>query len=249
LPVEAIMQHEILYQPSYSLARVMLMGGESIVAESGGMVSMSQSVSIDTKMQGGVLGALKRTVLGGESFFLNVFTASAEGELTLAPPLPSDIRHVTLQDQTLLVQSGSYMTSAPTVDRDISWAGAKGFFAKEGLFLLKLSGSGDLFLSSYGAIHEVILQPGQRYIVDNGHIVAFDAAIQYRVITVGSIKSTLFSGEGLVCEFTGPGRLLLQTRSFDSFLAVLIPLLPKPQAASGPRGSGLPGGFGRRWGL
>ena len=93
--------------------------------------------------------------------------------------------------------------------------------------MLKASGSGTLILSSYGAIHDMNLSAGDRMTVDTGHLVAFDEGIGFKVRRVGGITSTLFSGEGLVVDLTGPGRVLAQTRSTDAFLSWLIPRLPK----------------------
>jgi len=223
---------EILYGPSYSLARVGLEAGEEMLAESGAMVSMSSGIEMETSVKGGLLSGLKRSVLGGESFFVNTFRATAPGEVTFAPPLPGDIRGLELHGGTVFVQSTSYLASSPGITIDTKWSGAKGFFSKEGLFLLKASGHGILLLSSYGAIHEVQLAAGQMYTLDNGHMVAFDESVGYKVHAIGGVKSTLFSGEGLVCTYTGPGRLLMQTRSEDSFLAWLIPHLPKNSSSS-----------------
>jgi len=224
--------HDILYGPSYSLARVRLEAGEEVNAEAGAMVSMSAGIEMQTSVRGGVLSGLKRSLLGGESFFINTFRAAAAGEVTFAPPLPGDIMHIELTGSALLVQSTSYLASSPQLTVDTKWAGARGFFAKEGLFLLKVSGRGHLFVSSYGAIHEVPLAAGQDYTLDNGHMVAFDETASYNVRRVGGVKSTLFSGEGLVCTFTGPGRVFLQTRSEDAFLSWLIPHLPKSNNSS-----------------
>lgn len=221
------MNHEILYGPSYALAKVQLGAGEEICAESGAMVSMSSSIEMKTSVKGGLFAGLKRSVLGGESFFINTFRASAPGEVTFAPPLPGDIVNMKVSGTTMYAQSTAYLASSPELTVDTKWSGAKGFFAKEGPFLLKISGSGSLFLSSYGAIHEVVIPAGESYVVDNGHMVAFDEGVNYKVKRVGGMKSTLFSGEGLVCEFTGPGRVFLQTRSEDAFLSWLIPHLPK----------------------
>ncbi len=221
------MQHEILYQPSYALLKAKLQQGEAISAEAGAMVSMSGGVQIETKARGGVFGALKRSVLGGESFFVNTFKASGDEEITFAPSLPGDIISIDLQGNTIFAQSGAYIASLPEIQIDTSWGGAKTFFSKEGFFLLKLSGTGDLFLSSYGAIHQIDLVVGQKYMVDTGHMVAFEESVQYNVKRVGGLKSTLFSGEGLVCELTGPGKIYIQTRSADAFLSWLIPQLPK----------------------
>lgn len=223
-----MMQNEILYRPSYSLLRLLMDPGEAIQAESGAMVSMTPNVQVQTAAKGGLLGGLKRAVLGGESFFINTFTCTgSQGELTLAPSMPGDMMHIPLAGGTMMVHSGSFVASTPAVNTDTAWAGSKGFFSKQGLFLLKCEGTGDLFVSSYGAIHMVQLAAGQGYVVDTGHVVAFEATMNYNVRPVGGLKQTLFSGEGLVSEFTGPGRLYMQTRSFEAFLGVLIPRLPK----------------------
>jgi len=128
-----------------------------------------------------------------------------------------------LHGDSLLVQSGSYVASAQGVQVDTKWTGARTFFASEGLFMLNCTGNGSLVLSSYGAIHEMNLKPGESFIVDTGHLVAFSQGMDFRVRTIAGIKSTLFSGEGLVVDLTGPGRLLIQTRSADAFLTWLIP--------------------------
>lgn len=218
---------EILYQPAYAIARLTMNRGAEVRAEAGAMVSMSGTVEVETKAQGGLLKSLSRSMLGGESFFMNTFRASADNsELVLAPNLPGDIVVMPLDGQELIVQSGSYLASDLSVSVDTKWGGAKTFFGGEGLFMLRCAGSGTLIVSSYGAIHRVQVPAGQTYMVDTGHIVAFNAQMRYDVRRVGSWKSTVFGGEGLVVTFQGPGDLFLQTRSPESFLGWLIPKLP-----------------------
>lgn len=222
------MQTEILYRPSYSLTRIRLDPGEEVRVEGGSMVSMSAGMTLETKAEGGILKSLARSVLGGESFFINTYKAPANGgEVNVAPALPGDMMALGLQNESLMVQSGSFVASAKSVNVDTSWGGAKTFFASEGLIMLKATGSGLLVLSSYGAIHEMALGAGERHTVDTGHLVAFSEGIGFAVRRVGGMKSTLFSGEGLVVDLTGPGRVLMQTRSTDAFLSWLIPKLPK----------------------
>ncbi len=222
------MQTEILYRPAYSLAKVQLNPGEEIRVEAGSMVSMSDGMSIETKMQGGLLKSLARSVLGGESFFVNIYRAPAQGgEITLAPALPGDLSLLDIADESLMVQSGAFVASGMGVNVDTSWGGSKTFFASEGLVMLKATGTGPLLLGSYGAIHDVSLAAGQKYTVDTGHLVAFSQNMGFKVRRVGGMRSTLLSGEGLVVDLTGPGRLLLQTRSADAFLSWLVPRLPK----------------------
>ena len=221
------MQTEIFYQPAYALCRVTLSPGESMRAESGAMVSMSGGVQIETKATGGIMKSLGRSLLGGESFFQNTFHAQTGGEVTLAPELPGDVMTFDLAGHEIIVQSGSYLASHTDIQVETKWGGAKTFFGGEGLFMLKCSGTGTLIISSYGAIHRVSVPAGQNYVVDTGHIVAFPAGMQYQVRKVGGMKSTLFGGEGLVCDFQGPGDIFLQTRSPQAFLGWLIPQLPQ----------------------
>ncbi len=222
------MEVEILYRPSYSLGILRLGPNEEVRVEGGAMVSITQGISVETKAAGGILKSLARSVLAGESFFQNTYRASANGgEITVAPALPGDLFVLDLRNESLMVQSGSYVASEAGITLDTKWGGAKTFFASEGLIMLRASGTGKLLISSFGAIHEVNLKAGETYTVDTGHLVAFTEGIGFKVRRVGGLKSTLFSGEGLVVDLTGPGRVLLQTRSTDAFLSWLVPKLPK----------------------
>ncbi len=222
------MKVDILYRPSYSMANVQLTGGESIVAEAGSMVSMSASIQVDTKMKGGLLKSLARSMLAGESFFINTFQAGAQGgEINLAPALPGDVFTTQMNNENYLVQSGSFLASGEGVETDTKWGGASTFFGGEGLIMLRCSGSGTLILSSYGAIHEIQLGNGESYTIDTGHLVAFSQEMCFKVRAIGSLKSTVFGGEGLVVDMTGPGKVLMQTRSVGAFLDWLMPRLPK----------------------
>lgn len=220
------MDIQVEYSPSFSLVIAGLGANEEIVAESGAMVAM-RNVTMETKARGGVLKSLARAALGGESFFVNTFTAGGGGgEIMLAHALPGDIKTMTLSGETMLVQSGSFIASSSSIEIDTKWGGSKSFFAGEGLILLRTSGDGQLILGSYGAIHEMDLAAGEQITVDSGHLVAFSETVTYKPRTVGGIKSTLFSGEGIVVDITGPGKLLMQTRSETAFIGWIIPKLP-----------------------
>ena len=227
------MDHEITSRPSFATVEVTLGEGEQVRAESGAMVGYSDGIEMETNATGGFLKSLRRGLFGGESFFQNTFTAAESGTVRFAPPLPGDVVHHELDDDTVYVQSGSYVASDPALELDTEFGGARTFFGSEGLFLLRIEGAGPLFMSSYGAIEEVELAADETYTVDTGHIVAFEDTTDFTVRRVGGLKSTLLSGEGLVAEFRGEGRVWLQTRSQDAFLAWLIPQLPV-QSPQGP---------------
>jgi uncharacterized protein (TIGR00266 family) len=226
------MDVEILYRPAFAVGVLKLGANEEVRVEGGSMVSMSSGISMQTQATGGLLKSLGRALLGGESFFQNTYKASNNGgEVLVAPALPGDLFVLDLQGESILVQSGSYVASTMGINTDTKWGGAKTFFAAEGLIMLRASGTGKLVLSSYGAIHEVNLGVSETYTVDTGHLVSFSEGLGFNVRRVGGMKSTIFSGEGLVVDLTGPGRVLLQTRSADQFLAWLIPQLPTQKSS------------------
>ena len=143
-----------------------------------------------------------------------------------------------MRNQTLMVQSGSYMASSKSLSVDTQWGGAKTFFSKEGLFLIRVQGSGDLFLSSYGAIHIKELGNGEKYIVDTGHMVAFDETVNYRVTRVGGLKSNPVQRRGPRRRAHGaresphpvPQRRLLPILAYPSAPEARLAQAPEQQA-------------------
>lgn len=228
-------RYEVLHQPAFSLAVVHLQPEQSILAEAGAMVSMSANIELQSQMKGGLLGALKRTV-GGESAFVSTFTArGAAGEVTLAPGAPGDIAAIEMSQQVFYVQSSSYLAGDASLAVDTRWGGAKSFFGGEGLFVLQVQGTGLLLVSSFGAIHRKRLAPGERYVVDTGHLVAWEGTTQYtlrRAAAAGFFRSFV-SGEGMVAEFTGPGEILIQTRNLAALAGLLRPFFPSQSGSGG----------------
>lgn len=231
------MEHSIDHRPSFAQLAVDLDADEQVVAEAGALVEYAGDVAISTGARGGVISSLKRKALGGESFFVNTYTANGPASVSLAPALPGDVVHQRV-DGRLLVQSGSFLAADPEIDVDTKFGGGRTFFGGEGLFLLDLQGAGPVFLASYGAISSREIAPGETHVVDTGHIVAFEPTLDWSVDRIGGLKSTLFSGEGLVCEFTGPGTVWTQSRSTDALIAWLAPKLPSRESGGVETGGG-----------
>ena len=212
------MRIEIAHRPAHTLARVHLDAGESFRSESGAMVAKSTGLQVSTngpfdKSRGGLLGGLKRSLLGGETLFTNTFTASTNGQVVhLAPSLCGDIAVHDVTNDPLLIQGASYLASPETVQLDTRFEGLKGLFSGESLFFLHATGQGPTLINAFGAI-ETIQLDGE-LIVDTGHVVAFTAGISYTVQKAndGWIASFL-SGEGFVLRLSGRGTLYLQTRN------------------------------------
>jgi uncharacterized protein (TIGR00266 family) len=162
----------------------------------------------------------------GESIFINEFTAEhGPGEIGIAPGSPGDLDHVYLDNSVIYLQNTAYVASSPGVNVESKWQGlVKGFFSGEKLFLIRCSGKGDLWFNTYGAM--VSVDVAGEYIVDTGHIVAFTDGLQYTVSRIGGYKSLFFSGEGLVCRFSGTGRVWIQTRKLGAFANWVFPFRP-----------------------
>lgn len=223
-------EYEISQRPDFALVTVRMQQGQKVFAEPSAMASMTPSVTLKAGFKGG-LGKTIGRALGGESLIINTFTAEqGPGEVTFAAGAPGDAAYYRLQGNTLYIQRGAFMLHSEGVELTGKWQGAKGFFSGEGLVLLKASGSGDIFFNSYGAVLQVDVT--DQYIVDTGYIVAFEDTLQYRVTILpglragGKLKSFFFGGEGLVCQFSGQGKVWVQTRHVHSFLSWVHPFRP-----------------------
>lgn len=227
------MEYEFHTKPSYTMATVSLEQGESLTTEAGAMVSHSETIDIETGRgdSGGLLSSVKRSVLGGESFFRNVFTADGgPGEVSIAPVKPGDLDVYELQGESLIVQSGGYVASGSDIEITTDVGGLDTFFGGEGLFFLKATGRGPLFLGSYGGLVKKEISAGEAFTVDSGHMVAWEDTMEYDTRRVGGLKETLLSGEGLVMTFEGPGTIWMQTRDYDSFIMDIADKLPNQNA-------------------
>lgn len=244
------MDYKITHGPAFSLLEMDMVQGEQVQCESGAMVTMSPTLSLETSIGGGsggggglfgrALSGLARSALGGESFFVTHITAeSGPGSVSLAPPTLGDISDVEIDDGPLILQAGSFLASSPGVTLDTSWGGMRGFLGGEGLFMLRASGAGTVFLSSFGAILRRDLAPGEGLVVDSGHMVAYrdGMSLETRMVAgAGGFLKRAFtsatSGEGLVMEFTGPGPVWIQTRNPDAFSGWVQSLLPTVRNSS-----------------
>jgi len=223
-------KHQILYRPSFAVAHVELDAEEAIRTESGAMVGMSSNLNLQSKMEGGLFKALGRAMLAGESMFQSTYTAQGgPGEILLAPSTPGDILGVELNNQSFMVQAGSYLAGSTALNIETKFAGMGSLIGGEEAFMVRVTGTGTLLLSSYGAIHKIVLDPGEVYVVDSGHIVAFESSVKFELSKAAKgLLATVTSGEGIVCRYTGPGEIYLQTRNLRAFVDSIVPMLPKP---------------------
>ena len=235
------------HTPAYGVARLTLAGGEQVRAEAGAMMAMSAGVELAAKAEGGVMRSLKRAALGGESFFIATYTAPQQGGFVdVAARLPGDLHTYTIgEGRALFVSKGSWLASEPSIEINTKWGGFKNMFGSEGAFILRAEGNGKIVFACYGALEEWELAAGQHITVDTGHMVAYEETVQMHLRrATGGLVQSFKSGEGLVFDFEGPGKVWTQTRNPNELLGWISATLGSG-SAGGP-GEGVLGGiFGR----
>ncbi|MBR2214914.1 MAG: TIGR00266 family protein [Selenomonadaceae bacterium] len=243
------MKYQILYPEAFPVVEYNLERGERLKAESDAMIAMSPTIDVTGKMEGGIVSGLMRKVLAGESFFFQELVATrGPGKVLFGHALPGGILDVELDGSyNLMVQKDGFLAGTQGINVDTKMQNlAKGFLSGEGFFILKISGRGTVFVSSFGVIHPINLESGEEVIIDNGHLVAWPDYMDYNIekASQGWLNS-LTSGEGLVCRFRGPGTVLIQTRNPGGFEGWLRSLLPTGGGSDSSAGSALSSLFNR----
>jgi len=215
------MEYSIEGNPDYGQLTVQLTEGEKFFAEGGAMAWMSNEVELKGRMLGGFFKALWRKMVAGESLFVSEYQHPSGGSVTLTPSVPGTVLQRTLNDESFILTAGSFMACTPGIKLKTRFGGWKAFFSREGAFVIECSGTGELFYNSFGAVLEKDVDGSLT--VDNGHVVAWEPGLDYKIKKMGSLKTTLFSGEGLVMEFSGSGKIYLQTRTLNGLSKWLTP--------------------------
>jgi len=224
------MKFNIIYPGAFSTLEVSLDEGEAIKAESGAMITMSETVDVDSKMERGLLGGLTRKLLTGETLFFQTLTASrGKGDVLMASAYPGEIAILELDgSEEYILQKDGFLAAEESIEISTKAQNlTKGLFSGEGFFVMRISGKGKIAISTYGGIHKISLAPGETKIIDNSHMVAWSANSNYNIEKASKgWVSSFTSGEGLVCRFQGPGEVYIQTRNspgFGSWVRQFIP--------------------------
>ena len=230
------MEIESEYGPAFTIMTANLAPGEKIKVEPGAMVAQSEGLDMKTGMGsggglGGFMKSMMKSAFGGESFFVNTYTAGPSGGwISLAPSSPGDIETFDMEPgQSFYMQGGAFMASTINVDTSTKFQGAKSLFSREGAFFLRAEASdvpGKVFFTSYGAMKEIEVTPDKPIKIDNGHVVAFSEGLNYHISKVKGLGSFFFGGEGFTLDFHGSGSVWIQTRNIQSLANQLIPFLP-----------------------
>ena len=197
--------------PDFGEADVHLSSGESILAEAGAMSRMSNGIELSTKLLGGFIQAFLRKFLTKETLVMGQYQAREAGSVALAPRYPGTVFQESINGAGLLLTGGSLLACTDDVKVKPKFGGIRQFFSGEGAFIMECTGHGSIVMAAYGSVVEKTING--TFTVDTGHLVAWEPSLQFRIRGAGGLKQTLLSGEGLTMEFSGSGRIWLQSRN------------------------------------
>ena len=209
---------------------VELQPGEEFNSVAGAMAYMSGNMRMESKMEGGLMAGLKRSLSGASLFLLRYAPQGGVGTVGLAGKAPGKVLDIDVGLGSWIVQKTGYLGSEITVNLDMALQKRLGsmMFGGEGLILQRLSGIGRAFIHACGDLNVVDLAPGEQYKVSTANAVAWEDTVSYDISAVGGIKTALFSGEGLfVTTLTGPGKIVIQSMTLGDLAESLIPYLPQ----------------------
>lgn len=222
------MKYEIIGQ-TVPAVEVTLNAGESMYTQSGGMIWQTKGIEMTTNARGGFASSLGR-MFTGESLFMSNYSSTINGaRIAFGATVPGAIVPVDISRSSIIVQKGSFLCAEQTVELKTTFTKkfSAGLVGGEGFILQRLSGSGMAFLEVDGDMVERDLAPGEEIRVDTGNVVAFDASVNYDIVTVKGVKNVLFGGEGLfLTRLTGPGHIILQTQNFNDFAGRIAARIP-----------------------
>lgn len=207
-----------------------LEAGETMINESGAMSWMSANMNMETTTNGGIGKAIGR-LFSGDKLFQNRYTAQGgPGMVAFSSCFPGSITAFEITpDKPMILQKHSFLASEDGVNFEMVFQKkvGSGLFGGEGFMLQRFSGNGIAFAEFDGHVVEYDLQPGQKLVVDTGHVAALEATVNMDIESVKGAKNIFFGGEGLfLTTLTGPGKVWLQTMPIQNLAQRLIPYMP-----------------------
>jgi uncharacterized protein (TIGR00266 family) len=201
------MKFQIEQRHEYAWLNIQVPKDQKLFVEASSMAATSSNMKMRALFKGGL-----RRFLSRESLFISEFTASGiDGEVSIAPGPSGDMGHYKLENNNFYIASTGYVAHTEGVNYETKFQKlSQGLLSGAGWFLVKMSGQGDVWFNSYGALLEMDVTDD--LVLDNGHIVAFTEGVEYDIIKLGGYKSLFFSGEGFVCKFRGKGKVYVQTK-------------------------------------
>jgi len=261
-PASGQQAHEIDYEifgHEMQFVEIELDPQESVVAEAGAMMYMSDGMVMDTifgdgshqSQSGGFLDRMigaGKLLITGEGLFITMFTFTGQGKgkVAFASPYPGKIIPLDLKKYQgrMICQKDAFLCAAKGVSIGVAFQKKIGaaLFGGEGFIMQQLDGDGLCFVHAGGTIVERELAAGETLRVDTGCLVALTQTVNYDIEYVGNVKSAIFGGESFFfATLTGPGHVWLQSLPFSRLAGRIFQAAPQAGGKNVGEGSVLEG--------
>lgn len=220
------MHFSVVKEGDQPFLHILFNKGEKIWAEAGAMMFMSANIDIRTRAEKNLPSSSRGDSIALEKLRKAQFVCLGDdGEIAFSPPSPGSILKLELDNQRIYCDGLSFLAS--TKDFEFKTQGSlKTLLTGASMFLQSITGTGTVFLKCYGNLYERELEKGESIIVDTGHLVAYEETVRYKLQKPKDQQLARSAGEWLVCKYTGPGKLWLQTRNRAELAKVVQRYLP-----------------------
>ena len=192
--------------------------GDAVRAKHGAMIAYDGRMSFKRLSGGGdgLRGVVTRRLTGER---MTVMEVKGEGTCWFADRA-SDITLVHLRGDTLHVEAGNLLCTAPGLRTGTTFTGLRGAAQGNGLFTTTVQGTGQVAITTEGTAVVLRVTENQPLTVDPGAYVAHTGGLRQRFVSGLNVRTLIgegsgeavqlrFEGEGLVyvqpCERTTPG--------------------------------------------
>ena len=224
------MEIKIESQMAYPLASFSMVQGENARIARGSMVYRTGGVELNTKLNasgsgaGAFIKAVARSAVSSESMFITeVICNGASGEVAIAPEMPGSIIQLDIGERQYRLNDSVFLAMESSVSYTLERQNlGKAIFAGTGgLFVMTTGGQGRMLINSFGTVKEIQLNNVDEFVIDNGHVVAWDTSLQYSLQLQSGFFGSIGTGEGIVNTFRGTGKVLIQSLNLQSFAGQL----------------------------
>lgn len=194
---------------------------QNVMVEPGSLFHMDDSFENKVKV-GSFMDGCKRCCCAGEDFFQVRYenTSQTKAWIGLSPSFPAKVVPIDLnQHSGLTLTSGSFMGAlSDDLKFEYRWVQGAGMLCcgGQGFMLHRAVGTGWLFLNGGGTIVSRTLKAGEKQLVAQTCLLAFEKTVDVDVRKTGNVGMMCCGGEGFAyLVLTGPGFVLLQSMSIE----------------------------------
>ncbi|MDJ0511049.1 MAG: TIGR00266 family protein [Crocosphaera sp.] len=217
--------YKIRCRPAFAALFVTLNPGESITVKAGSIISMDGNITVATCFWGGWLSVFLRKCFGGQDIFVDYLINETANPLTvvLSQTNIGDIERIDVSQGSIYLQPGAFLAHTKKVKIRNHWAGFGSWLTGEGLWKLKLSGKGLVFIGAYGGIVKQTIY--RDLVLSQGHLLAHSSKTRLKYHKTEETVKITISGMKSKNKRVQTALIYYQSRTFGGLIDYLRSLV------------------------